>query len=97
DVTLDQLAAVFSYSPTHLSRLLQGQTGRRFADLKRGLKVHHAMEFLVNTSLTLDEISAAVGFSSASYLAQVFRAQVGMTPGQVRAARTDGGRDPGPD
>ncbi|MCL2736789.1 MAG: helix-turn-helix transcriptional regulator [Propionibacteriaceae bacterium] len=84
DVTLQDVADVFHYSPTHVSRVLQRRTGRRFAEIVRDLKIYRTRDYLVTTRLTLEQISTMVGFSSASYLAQVFRAQVGMTPGQYR-------------
>lgn len=85
DITLQQLSAAFNYSPAHLSRVLQQRTGRRFAEIVRDLKIYRARDYLVTTPLTLEQISALVGFGSASYFTQVFHAQVGWTPGQFRA------------
>lgn len=48
------------------------------------IKISRAQELLLNTTRTLEDIAETSGFQSAIYLSQVFRRELGTTPGQWR-------------
>ncbi len=52
------------------------------------LRLRKSMELLKNTDMTILEISYAVGFSGAGYLAETFRKFYGCTPGEYRRETT---------
>lgn len=47
-------------------------------------RVARSMELLLQTSLSVEQISQKVGFSSASYYSKIFKSQVGISPLQYR-------------
>ena len=91
DISLQKLADHFNYSPAHMSRLILQHTGRRFAEIVRDLKIERTAKYLAETHLSLDQIAHLVGFSSASYLSQVFWRARHQTPGQFRADQRNQG------
>jgi LacI family transcriptional regulator len=53
------------------------------AELQRA-RLLRAQELLVQTDLPIPQVAAAAGYSSGSYLAQVFQRRVAMSPAQYR-------------
>ncbi len=79
----DQMAARLGLSVRTLHRRLaeQGQQYQRIVDdVRRSL----AVEFLENTSLTVEEIAGRVGFSEASNFRKAFRKWTGQAPAHFR-------------
>ncbi len=48
-------------------------------------RIEKAKELLVNSSGTIDEIAAAVGFANSSYFCKVFKSTTGLTPTEFAA------------
>ena len=84
DVTLAQLASQFSYSPSHISRLVRRHTGRKLVDIVRDVKLERAADLLSGSTFAVPEVARSVGFASASHLHKVFRARYGMSPAEYR-------------
>ena len=51
------------------------------------LRISNGLRLLKESSLTVTEIAAEVGFADQSYFSRRFKAAFGQTPGQVRANR----------
>lgn len=80
----EEMAARLGLSVRTLHRRLaeQGQPYQRIVDdVRRSL----AIEFLENTSLTVDEIAGRVGFSEASNFRKAFRKWTGHAPAHFRS------------
>ena len=52
--------------------------------LKNKYKAQKAMELLVSTSMSIEEISTRLGLGSAAYLRKIMKKQLDKTPMQVR-------------
>lgn len=89
-VTLADLARTFHFSETYLSKLIRTNLNQNFTDVLRNLKMHHAMDFLVNTPMKVSEIAQAVGYDSVDHFSRTFRRVYGVSPLQYKLHRPKG-------
>ena len=80
DVTLQEVAAKFSYHPNYISALLKKETGKSFSRILLEKRMSHALVLLQGTTLPIDSISAMLGYSNPSNFHKAFREYYGKTP-----------------
>lgn len=83
-VTLSSLANTFHFSETYLSKLVHKNMNQNFTEVLRTLKMHHAMDYLMNTPMKVSEIADAVGYDSVDHFSRTFRKVYGMPPLEYR-------------
>lgn len=83
-VTLEALSEKFSYSKSHLSRLIKKQTGQSFSEIVHDQKMKRVLLYLETTSLSVTEIAQFCGFSDMKHFNQSFKTSFGKTPSQYR-------------
>ncbi len=88
-LSLQEVADYVGFSPTYFSRLFNEEMDCTFSTYVNRLRTEQAKVLLKNTRYTLVEISGIVGFDDQSYFSRVFKAIVGITPGEYR--RRSGG------
>ena len=79
-VTLKDIAAHFSYHPNYISALLHKETGRKFTEILLEKRMDRAVLLLKNTTLSIEEIAAMLGYSNNSNFYKAFREYYGTTP-----------------
>ena len=79
-VTLQEVAARFSYHPNYISALLKKETGKSFSQILLDKRMAHALVLLQGTTLPIDRISAMLGYSSPSNFHKAFRDYYGKAP-----------------
>lgn len=79
-VTLKEIAAHFSYHPNYISALLHKETGRKFTEILLEKRMERAVLLLKNTTLSIEEITAMLGYSSTSNFYKAFKEYFGVTP-----------------
>ncbi|MCC8104098.1 MAG: AraC family transcriptional regulator [Clostridiales bacterium] len=84
-ITLSDLAGFFHYSERHMSRLIKENTGKRFSDLVRDLKLSKAADLLKNLGLTIAEIVEQIGYSDISGFYRAFKRKYEITPVEYRS------------
>lgn len=89
-VSLAELGKIFHFDEKYLSKLIQKNMGQNFIDILRTVKMNHAVDYLINTSMNVGEIAEAVGYDSADYFSRAFRRVYGTSPQQYRKRRTAG-------
>ena len=80
---LDEMAVRLGLSPRTLQRRLT-ETGRRYHDIVDEVRASLAIEFLTQTTLSVEEVGQRVGFSEASNFRKAFRKWTGQAPGHYR-------------
>ena len=79
-VTLKEIAAHFSYHPNYISTLLHKKTGKKFSDIVREKRMDRAAILIKGTDLSIEEISAMLGYNDMSNFYKAFRMHYGMSP-----------------
>ncbi|MFT4268203.1 MAG: helix-turn-helix domain-containing protein [Xenophilus sp.] len=83
---LSELAAQVGTHEKRLSRVFREHTGRTVFEFVREARLHEARRLLAGSAMRIEEIAAAVGFSSAANFATAFREHCGSTPSAFRQA-----------
>ena len=81
--TLPQLANLMHLKPYTLQRRLADE-GTSYLAIKNHLKRDSAIELLMNTELTIEEISVRLGFSETSPFTRTFKQWTGVPPSAYR-------------
>ena len=79
-LSLAELAEYANLSPNYLNRIFKEQTGRSIGDYILAKKVEVASNMLLNSSYSLTEIGAILGFCSTSHFVATFKRYKGITP-----------------
>lgn len=74
------LAQLVNLTPTYLSRLFKEEFQEPFSHIYNKLKIYWAKDLLLNSQLSITEISDALGFIEASYFIRLFKKITGTTP-----------------
>ena len=83
DLSLAEIAAAISISPTYFSRLFKRATGSSPHQYVIQQRVERAKVLLKTTDLAIANVALQVGFSSQSHLTQHFKRLTGVTPKQI--------------
>lgn len=86
-VTLKELAAQFSYHPNYISSLIHAETGKTFSALVLEKRMERALILLKRTTLSVEEISAMLGYGNQSNFYKAFKEYYGTTPREYISAR----------
>jgi AraC family transcriptional regulator, arabinose operon regulatory protein len=81
---IDDIAAHFSYSPSHFFTLFKKRTGYSPIHYFNYLKVQKACQYLSFTTMSIKEISFALGFNDPLYFSRLFKKIMGTSPLQYR-------------
>ena len=79
-VTLPSIGKEFSYHPTYVSNLLKKETGETFSEILLRLRMERSVMLMKGTTLSIEEISAMLGYSNNSNFYKAFREYYGMSP-----------------
>lgn len=82
--SLTEIAAQLHYDLYWLSREIKRSTGKTFKELLQEKRLTQAAYYLKHTTLHVDEVGAAVGYSNLSYFHRIFMEKYGMTPRKYR-------------
>ncbi len=83
-ITIDTICREFSINPTTLNLKFKQAYGHSIAEHMQTHRMERAGELLTQTTLSVQEISAKVGYSSQSKFTSVFQGVYGITPLQYR-------------
>ena len=82
--SLTEIADSLHYDLCWLSREIKRRTGKTFKELLQEKRLAQAAYYLTHTSLHVDEIGEAVGYSNLSYFHRIFQERYGATPKKYR-------------
>lgn len=79
-LSLNDVAAVFNFSPSYLSQLFSQSGESGFVEFVTETRIAAAKELMASTDLKIYEISERLGFESAFYFSKVFKKIEGVSP-----------------
>jgi two-component system response regulator YesN len=88
DISLNALADYVSLNPSYLSRLYKQITGIGLSKYVNDYRNLTAKDMLLNTSMKVNEIAAALGYNSALAFIRFFKKQNETTPQDYRMTRS---------
>ncbi len=83
-IYISELSNMLNICNDHLIRLFNEIMGITPAKYINNVRLEEAQKLLTNTSMTVTEISYAVGFSSVNYMSKVFKEVFELTPSLYR-------------
>lgn len=83
--SLTEIAETLHYDLYWLSREIKRRTGKTYKELLQEKRLTQAAYFLKHTTLHVDEIGDAVGYSNLSYFHRIFAEKYGMSPKKFRS------------
>lgn len=83
-LTLEEICAKVNYSRSFLCKTFKEQTGETLFSCFNRMKIDEAKRLLTETSLSVTDISAKLGFSELKYFCSLFKKQTGFSPAAFR-------------
>ncbi len=84
NITSEDICKDLSCSRSHISHKFKAQTGMSMREYLTKLRINDAKKLLKFSELTITEIAFITGFNSSNYFTNVFKKEVGMSPGAYR-------------
>ena len=82
--TIDDLGLQMGFSRSQLYRKCKQTLNFLPLELMRQIRLEHAHQMIMSTSLSIKEICYKCGFTSNSYFIKCYREEYGKTPGNTR-------------
>lgn len=83
-LTLDDVSAIAELSPAYLSTVFKKDTGMTFLEYLSRVRMDMAKQLLKETSCTVADICAQVGYSDVRYFTKTFTKYSGLKPNEYR-------------
>ena len=80
NLSLKEYAALLHITPNHLNKLVKGETGKTASEIIKEITILEAKVLLLQTQMTISEISAELGFDDASYFSRFFKNETHSSP-----------------
>lgn len=84
NLVVDEIAEVIHRSASWLMRTFKAEMGMSVGEYMTSCKIEEACDLLRFSDQSLAEISAYLGYSSQAYFQNIFKKNMGVTPGQYR-------------
>jgi len=83
-LTLDEVSAVASLSPTYFSKKFKQITGMGFKEYLNYVRLKYARQALLTTDNTITDIALEYGFNDSNYFKDLFKKIYGKSPREFR-------------
>lgn len=84
DLSMQMVAKAMNYSDAYFCKLFKQCFHANFSAWLNDFRVQQAKTLLMDTQLSIHEVSRACGYADANYFARIFRRVTGKTPTQYR-------------
>ena len=84
ELKLSDVAATFGYSDAYLSRMFQKYAGINYKDYMQAIRTEHGYRQLVETDMTISDISMENGFPNNKASSKAFYKKYGIMPAEFR-------------
>lgn len=86
-ISLSEVAEQTYVSQWHLSKLLNGHTGKSFSELLNHIRIEEAKKLLKDPSMRIGDVSEEVGFLDVTHFSRVFKKLEGISANEYRNCR----------
>jgi len=87
DINLDEVAEIAHMAPASVCRFFKSSAGLTIFEYLNKIKIDYSCKLLLNTDLSIVDISYDCGFNNLSHFNKQFRKFIGKTPTQFRKLR----------
>lgn len=84
DFKVTDFSKIFNYNEKYIGKLFKSKTGISIKEYINQRRIEIAEKLLLETTLSITNISLKVGFNNVSYFNRVFKSVKNMTPGEYR-------------
>ena len=84
DISLNDLSRIVNLSPQYICRIFRECMNMRPFEHLTKKRLYEAKNLLLDTSLSISDISKAVGYNDCSYFCSVFKRQENVSPAEYR-------------
>lgn len=84
-ISLEDVAEYVRLTPTYFTKMFKEHTKKTFIDYVTEYRIEKAKELLLNTKLSLKEISYEIGYKDPNYFSRVFKKWTNVSPKQYRS------------
>ncbi len=83
-VTLEDVAKKFNYNKDYISKIIKNTTGVSFTIFLKNIRMDRAKLLLIDTNISIEEISTNIGYNNVEHFIRTFKATFGTTPSSYR-------------
>jgi YesN/AraC family two-component response regulator len=83
-ISLQEIASASGLSAPYFSTVFKEEMGENLSNYLNRLRVEKAASMLIETDLSLGEISGSCGFEDQSWFSKIFKYYAGISPGKFR-------------
>lgn len=83
-ISLNEMADLINMSPVSFNRFIKKRTGRTFVAYLNNTRISHATRLIVESDLSIGEISYKCGFNNVANFNRVFKKEKKCTPSEYR-------------
>lgn len=87
-IVLDDIVETSGLSKYHFTRLFHATIHATPIQYLTSVRINKSIDLLKNKNLTVEDIALKVGFSNGNYFGKVFRASLGIAPGEYRNTKS---------
>lgn len=84
ELSLNSAADAIHISPFYLSKLFKEEAKINYIDFVTNIKMEKAKELLLETDLSIEEITGCIGYNYSTYFTRKFKECTGKTPNEYR-------------
>ncbi len=84
DLTLGEIAAAVTLSPSYLSKLFKEYRNQTVMDFLERIRIEAALNLIKETNLSIKEITFRVGYRDPNYFSKVFKKVTNLSPTEIR-------------
>lgn len=87
EISLDDVSREVNISPYYFSKIFKEETGENFIEYVTHVRMEKSKELLEQSTLSMKEICAQVGYSDPNYFSRTFKKNVGVTPTEYKEGK----------
>ncbi len=84
NLTIKEYASQLNMTPNHLNKRIKNETGKTASEIIKEITILEAKVLLLQTTMTIKEISSELGFDDDSYFSRLFKIETAYTPSNYR-------------